>query len=397
MRLPGLVKAVFLRRPPLRGGSVGRRRRERLGAAGGGDHKAAFQPPGARRGSRVQEDLAPLEDASRPPVSSLYGDCRLYDDATRFGGEVCGSDGITYPSSPYLRCLNYQQPERRVSVRHAGPCARTRPSCPFSPLYTPVCGTDGRTYANTEALECRCLQRPSELEVRMHHTGECYPLQPCRRSGTLGTPVCASNGFTYPSLDDVACLRSMGAGVYVRHEGGCSLQEVRGLVGSQYHACLVARTHPEWNPVCGLDGVTYPSPVLVFCRRPNDWGWQPGECGSELHASCEQAAYDRDCAPRAAPRLVCGSDGETYNSAEELRCVSRSSKYLRLRHPGRCQQHDDPCRRSTDLADGGCPVCGSDGRSYVTPAALWCHRRTHNSRLIYVHDGPCLPSPSQFY
>nr|CAD7264414.1 unnamed protein product [Timema shepardi] len=62
-----------------------------------------------------------------------------------------------------------------------------------------------------------------------------------------------------------------------------------------------------------------------------------------------------------------------FNKAEDL-C---------LRHIGPCTQEDDPCsNRGTDgkhLIDQGIPVCGSDGFTYVTPSALFCVKKNHNS------------------
>lgn len=70
--------------------------------------------------------------------------------------------------------------------------------------------------------------------------------------------------------------------------------------------------------------------------------------------------------------------------------VSHTSKYSRLvtgcvvvadlylRHTGACSNADDPCQQLPLVTDGGHPVCGSDGVSYVNSVALWCVQRSED-------------------
>ncbi|CAG2060769.1 unnamed protein product [Timema podura] len=291
-----------------------------------------------------------------------------------------------------------------MEIHHSGPCHPKDAICPYSPLYQPVCGTDHHTYANLEALTCRNVLTLND-NVGFYQEGQCECKDPCWRAGMDEwghNPVCASNGFTYSNIGQVICLQSMDSDVTVCHDGGCSVEEVKNILGSQNEACHISRTHIEWNPVCGEDDTTYPNPFVMLCYNPLVQVKFAGECISPIHRSCQKAASDnRNGINDTNSFLVCGSDGMTYNSIHELICEGQYNKYLCTRHIGPCTQEDDPClSRGTDgshLIDQGIPVCGSDGFTYVTPSALFCVKKNHNSCLKIVHDGICLPNIKRFH
>lgn len=48
---------------------------------------------------------------------------------------------------------------------------------------------------------------------------------------------------------------------------------------------------------------------------------------------------------------------------------------LFLLHEGSCTPEDNPCTAMPEVTDGGAPVCGSDGVTYINSFALWCTQR----------------------
>lgn len=168
---------------------------------------------------------------------------------------VCGSDGVTYPN----QCaLEVETCGTDVSVAHQGecsetttadPCDRPRP-CPY--IYDPVCGSDGVTYPS----ECSMESLTCGTNVTVAYQGECVetetaaPCDPNRACFLILSPVCGSDGVTYPNL----CVfegRTCGSDITVAHRGPCA-ETTTALPCEQITMCPAL-----YSPVCGSDGVTY--------------------------------------------------------------------------------------------------------------------------------------------
>lgn len=204
------------------------------------------------------------------------------------------------------------------------------------------------------------------------------------------------------------------AGLQVIHEGGCSLYEVRKILGRDLRtkACSVPRRTFEVNPICTRQNVTYANPFKALCDAPRAVRERVGGvCGCPFQRSCERAR-EIHLSIKAAPHdertryIVCGSDFRTYRSKYHLECSRRFNRSkafrmacnerstlvlvsiemqcfyfilchfkladLYMTHYGRCKKLEEPCPQSLKFLKTAAPVCGSDGRSYTTYEALIC-------------------------
>lgn len=108
------------------------------------------------------------------------------------------------------------------------------------------------------------------------HRRECKPLICPNYQDLLGPwpsklPVCANNGHTYGHVHQVRCLKDFLPSLEVKHEGGCSLLEVRRSLGRnlKHKACAESRRGFEMNPICLSNNITYKNPFQAICDRPS--------------------------------------------------------------------------------------------------------------------------------
>ncbi|NXU35218.1 AGRIN protein, partial [Drymodes brunneopygia] len=243
---------------------------------------------------------------------------------------VCGTDQRTYGNPCELHAMACVL-QRDIGVKHKGPCDRCgkcqfgaiceaesgRCVCPTEcvPSAQPVCGTDGNTYGSECELHVRACTQQRDIQVAAQ--GHCK---------SCGSSVC-----------------SFGS----------------RCVGGQCVCPQCERQPPA--PVCGTDGITYPSPCqlqVASCQLQRSievarTGPCEDECGSGGSGSgdgseCEQErcrqfggwwdedAEDEPCVCdftcQAVPRSpVCGSDGVTYANECELkktRCEKRQELFV---------------------------------------------------------------------
>lgn len=327
---------------------------------------------------------------------ALYQNCTIFDTPDIYGGPVCGDDGVTYANSFYLDCKNHHG-RGTVATLHSGPCLENEQYCSVNLYYDPVCGSDQKIYSNMQSLLCVRHKQFSDLTAVP--ITDCPQNDHCHRGGTEHygvNPVCASNGLTYQNAAQLKCLQRYNPGLQIIHDGGCRVEFVHGLYAAT--ACDIAKARYEWNPVCASDGVTYPNPFVFLCYRPHLTVMSNGECNTHSHESCVEAHTNTTVLPNGefanddftAGDEICGNDGRTYQSIHHLQCHTRHDKYVFLKHHGACSGPDDqPCGSVPD-EEHRQPVCGTDGRSYVSPEALWCAKlRSPERDISYRYDGPC--------
>ncbi|XP_072773349.1 agrin isoform X2 [Taeniopygia guttata] len=323
---------------------------------------------------------------------------------------LCGSDGRTYGSDCQRRraeCLR----QAGIAVRHRGPCDLGAPSpclsveCSFGATcvvknqaavcecqqqcqgrYDPVCGTDQRTYGSPcelHAMAC-LLQR----DIGLRHRGPCERCGKCRFGAICeaetgrcvcptecvpsAQPVCGSDGNTYGSECELhvrACTQQEN--ILVAAQGPCkpcgsSLCSFGGRCEGGQCLCPRCERQPP-APVCGSDGVTYPSPCQL----------QAASC--QLQKSI-QVARTGPCEDE------CGSGGSGSGDGGEC-------EQERCRHFGGWwdeDAEDEPCVCDfTCAAVPRAPVCGSDGVTYANECQLKKTRCEKRQELFVTSQGAC--------
>ncbi|XP_060055805.1 agrin isoform X3 [Erinaceus europaeus] len=304
---------------------------------------------------------------------------------------VCAQDGHTYDNECWRQQAECHQ-QRAIPAKHQGPCEQP-PSpcrgiqCPFGAMctvkneeavctcpqactgvYDPVCGSDGITYGSTCELEATACTLGRQIHVARRgpcdrcgqcrfgalcetETGRCVCPSECV---ALAQPVCGSDGHTYASECELhvhACTHQIS--LHVASTGQC--QSCGDTVCAFGAVCLAGQCvcprceRPPPGPVCGNDGVTYPSSCEL------------------REASCQQQVHIEEVRAGPCEQAECGSGGS--GSGEDSEC-----------EPELCRQRggiwdedsdDGPC-----VCDFSCqsiprsPVCGSDRVTYGTECEL---------------------------
>jgi hypothetical protein len=177
-----------------------------------------------------------------------------------------------------------------------GRCVEVADACPE--LYAPVCGCDGKTYGND------CERRAAK--VQKAHDGPCECKAPECRDGTRpidtdgdGCPDTCLDGRCRSNAD---CREgSFCAG----RPGHC---EEDGVCVKKPEVCPRSLT----EPVCGCDGLTYPSACAAAVAGVRVASL--GACACTSDCECYRRPFERPCP------LLCPSCGN-YWRCEEGQCV----------------------------------------------------------------------------
>ena len=365
---------------------------------------------------------------------------------------VCGEDGVTYPNDCFAG-------EAGVAIAHVGACEATEcaadtdcqpfeqcdaglcavcppvdcAACPdgSAPRLLPHCGgcdCSPVAPACTSDADCllgeSCVTDPATGVARCATPGDCGPSPAgCTVTGCGLGEICDTSVGCTPSACscDLAtggwvCTDDCNGGTCVPNTGGCGSNAdcSGGLVCDVAgHFCrpMCAVDCFAYDPVCGIDGVTYGCgvadaechgiPVAYDGACISGGGGTDGDpCAADgdcnIGLVCEAGA----CSMGICPGIylpVCGANGVTYSNACEARAAHATVAY-----DGECTTPGgggDPCVVDNDCAidlvceGGACvvnfcsfvylPVCGIDGMTYGNA----CNARSAHVPVAY--DGEC--------
>ncbi|XP_061718665.1 serine protease inhibitor dipetalogastin-like [Cydia pomonella] len=212
------------------------------------------------------------------------------------------------------------------------------PPCVCARDYTPVCGSDGETYPNSCMLDCAAQ---TKHDLKLAHGGPCQAEKPSCICTFEYKPVCGMDGTTYPSKCALGCEKSRNPNLVKLHDGPCETETVTEEVKVAKPILPTCTCTRNFEPICGTDGVTYSNMCLLKCAAQN----KPldkkadGPCEDvtvKVVEDSKQEPPKKSCVCFRNYAPVCGSDGKTYANHCVLGCSSNSNPGLSMAHNGPC-------------------------------------------------------------
>ncbi|PSN58493.1 hypothetical protein C0J52_00813 [Blattella germanica] len=189
-------------------------------------------------------------------------------------------------------------------------------------------------------------------------------------------PICGSDGKDYFNFDQMICIASKHPerNVTILREGHCEWSE-----NVKCEDRVPQFDESISNGLCGSDGVTYLTAQQFKCVRNEKKDLKL------LHdGACKISEIPKDITPQVACEIenkypvvapVCGSDGNTYMSIFSLWCQSANLKGLLVLHPGECNSESSVCQAADETASIDLPyICANNGNTYVNLYAFWCDK-----------------------
>lgn len=273
---------------------------------------------------------------------------------------ACGSNGTTFQNPCVAACYG-QNPV------YNGPCDNwswkplPKLYCTCADTLSTVCGNDGITYQNTCFSKC--------MNVTLNPTTNfCPRLGNC---AFIFKPVCARTGRTY--MNECELKADKATKIF---DGTCD-----SAITSKCAHCI-----GTISKVCGNDGKNYDNACFLKCNNV-DLAFN-GECPiTNLPGSCptlylpvcssEGVTFDNECKAREAGKKV------VFNGP----CDAKQANEGPAANANSFQNCANNC-----VAQGGNPVCGSDGKSYGNKCVASCTSILSPIPVVVV-DGkkPCSP------
>ncbi|KAJ8315504.1 hypothetical protein KUTeg_007654 [Tegillarca granosa] len=286
----------------------------------------------------------------------------------------------------FASVLTVNKKRVRVACKGACPCTRT---CICPKTHQPVCGSDGQNYTNPCLAECK---KEVSFSVRtIIHTcdffrnviAQCRGNCPCRLNCFCppnllfmppSPPVCGVNGIQYPSACQARCEN-----VEVSCIGPCPCTARR--------KCKCPKTSQQL-PVCGTDGQTHQSRRLTglpALPAGTGGGQQPSNQNGGQSSNTENNYPSCSQCPEVDNK-VCGTDGNTYANPCKALC-----RQINIQCGNECPCHVKPqesseqpsnptqqpsenseaCRKCEQLKMYY--VCGDDGVTFMHACLALCN------------------------
>ncbi|XP_033105666.1 agrin-like [Anneissia japonica] len=353
--------------------------------------------------------------------------CKICPAASKQTDQVCGSDGITYPSKCSLKRKACRK-DIELEIAYVGECFNTvtvnnSPAHTDATTVTPQHTTSSVGF-NTESL-------PIDLE----DAGLPVNCKICPRPSIVSQRVCGSDGKTYRSkclLKKRACKTLKE--IVMLYKGRCKLS-ARPTPESTSEPSAVTSELTKTRPTHRLLPLQRPRPTRGSYEagiRRNQGTTQataklPNEIESRLTPKIvgpdgsDSDEFGDDCEECPQPTVndfVCGTDGTTYSSAcllRKLSCINGIR--LIIAHRGRCYNdtvqlptpnkivgpngiplgrldtRNNTCHKKCQLPTKRDKVCGSDGLTYPSKCILKRSACLSNTDISVVHKGRCKTIP----
>jgi hypothetical protein len=340
---------------------------------------------------------------------------------------ICGTDATTYSNKCMFKCA--QKNNKALKFAAYGECVQvsnlpldaeipavqnlpldeTTPEvenyCICTKEYRPVCGSDGKTYSNTCLFNCA---KNTNQNLEMVTKGKCaeisvLPLNdeaPLCACPLILSPVCGSDGQTYPNVCNLNCAKKLNRNLEVFAQGECMPKVQNMPLAEEAPLCACPL---NFLPVCGSDGQTYPNECSLKCAKKlnrNLEVFAQGECMLKVQ-NMPLAEETPLCACPLNLSPVCGSDGQTYSNECDLNCAKKLNRNLEVFAQGECmpkvqnlpldeqtpevQNYDVPCICTREYK----PICGNDGTTYSNKCMFKCAQK-NNKALKFASFGECV-------
>ncbi|GAB6022272.1 hypothetical protein CHUAL_014184 [Chamberlinius hualienensis] len=293
---------------------------------------------------------------------------------------VCASNGQIYDDDCQMKQRNCGKHVYEIPMVYCIMSREEYKDCPKDCQglnQTKLCGSDGNVYNNE--CELRMLTCGSSTPVTVVNMSECSSrVEHCNRLMCSGAydPVCGIDGVTYSNmcrLNMAKCLR----GIRVAHLGVCHNHLVSEVCPDQ---CPPSSVGDFNDPVCGSDGNVYTNACdmkrLTCGQKVVPLAWK--NCRTTAHC-------DVNCPNISRP--ICGADGNLYKSKCHM-LYKNCGKHIYMVPLHQCLKRVfKGCYEICPMTFA--PCCGTDTKTYSNPCFLRIETCRSKGKVKLAYRGRC--------